>query len=63
MCAAQAGTYLLLEKLKQSVYRRLFKRVALIHRQQEPAKASQVPLGARSLPSQLAVGACKAATA
>ena len=42
----QAGTYLLLEKLKQSAYRRLFKRVALLHAQAEPAKAFQIPLGA-----------------
>jgi hypothetical protein len=42
----QAGTYLLLEKLKNSVYRRLFRRVALLHKEQEPAKAAQVPLGA-----------------
>ncbi|KAK9902673.1 hypothetical protein WJX75_002119 [Coccomyxa subellipsoidea] len=40
----QAGTYLLLEKLKNSVYRRLFRRVALLHKEQEPAKAAQVPL-------------------
>lgn len=45
----QAGTYLLLEKLKHAVYRRLFKRVALIHREQEPAKAAHVPLGATLL--------------
>ena len=45
----QAGTYLLLEKLKQSVYRRLFKRVTLIHRHQAPGKAAQVPLGAHSV--------------
>ena len=42
----QAGVYLLLEKLKQAVQRRLFKRVALIHREQDPAKAFHVPLGA-----------------
>ena len=46
----QAGTYLLLEKLKNSVYRRLFRRVALLHKEQEPAKAAQVPLGASFLP-------------
>ena len=40
----QAGTYLLLEKLKNSVYRRLFRKVALLHKEQEPAKAAQVPL-------------------
>ena len=44
----QAGTFLLLEKLKQSVYRRLFKRVALLHARAEPAKAVQIPLGAVS---------------
>ncbi|BDA51148.1 probable PCI domain-containing protein 2 [Coccomyxa sp. Obi] len=40
----QAGTYLLLEKLKKLVYRCLFRRVALLHKEQEPAKAAQVPL-------------------
>ena len=42
----QTGTYLLLEGLKQGALRRLFKRVALLHREAEPAKASQIPLGA-----------------
>jgi hypothetical protein len=41
----QAGVYLLLEKLKQSVFRRLLKRVALIHREEDPAKAFHIPLG------------------
>lgn len=41
----QAGTYLLLERLKQPVYRRLLKRVALIHMQQDPTKGFQLPLG------------------
>ena len=49
----QAGTYLLLEKLKNSVYRRLFRRVAVLHKEQEPAKAAQVPLGAPLLSSFL----------
>lgn len=40
----QAGTYLLLEKLRNSVYRRLLKRVALIWAQHNPAKASQVQI-------------------
>ncbi|GAB4813904.1 hypothetical protein N2152v2_000950 [Parachlorella kessleri] len=40
----QEGTYLLLEKLRQAVYRRLLRRVWLIHREQQPAKASQVSL-------------------
>ena len=39
------GIYLLLEKLKFPVYRRLFKRVQLLHAAQSPAKASQLPLG------------------
>lgn len=43
---AVQGIYLLLEKLKQPTYRRLFKRVQLLHAQQQPAKAVQVPLGA-----------------
>jgi hypothetical protein len=38
------GTYLLLEKLRQAVYRRLLRRVWLIHAEQEPAKAAQIPL-------------------
>jgi len=41
----QAGTFLLLEKLKLYVHRRLFKRLALLHREQEPAKAERLPLG------------------
>jgi len=40
------GVYLVLEKLKMPAYRRLFRRVALLHAEQEPAKAVQVPLGA-----------------
>lgn len=41
----QAGTFLLVEKLKVFVHRRLFKRVALLHRVQDPAKADRLPLG------------------
>jgi hypothetical protein len=41
----QAGTFLLIEKLKLFVHRRLFKRVALLHREQESAKAERLPLG------------------
>lgn len=41
----RAGTYLVLEKLKQPVLRRLLKRVVLIHAEANPDKASQVPLG------------------
>ena len=44
-CRSQ-GVYLVLEKLKMPAYRRLFRRVALLHAEQEPAKAVQVPLGA-----------------
>ncbi|CAK0783973.1 hypothetical protein CVIRNUC_007176 [Coccomyxa viridis] len=40
----QAGTFLLVEKLKLFVHRRLFKRVALLHRVQDPAKADRLPL-------------------
>lgn len=40
----QAGTYLLLEKLLLSTYRRLFRKVAVVHAELNPAKASQVPL-------------------
>ena len=38
------GTYLLLEKLQASVYRRLLKQVYFVHAQAEPAKAAQIPL-------------------
>lgn len=38
------GTYLLLEKLQASVYRRLLRKVWIIHAQQEPGKAAQIPL-------------------
>lgn len=38
------GTYLLLEKLQASVYRRLLRNVWIIHAQQEPDKAAQIPL-------------------
>lgn len=40
----QQGTYLLLEKLRHAVYRRLLRRVWLIHGAEEPAKAAQIPL-------------------
>uniref|UniRef100_A0A7R9VIM2 PCI domain-containing protein n=1 Tax=Chlamydomonas euryale TaxID=1486919 RepID=A0A7R9VIM2_9CHLO len=40
----QAGTYLLLEKLLLAVYRRLFRKVAMLHAEAQPAKAAQVPL-------------------
>ncbi|KAK9812673.1 hypothetical protein WJX72_001644 [[Myrmecia] bisecta] len=41
----QVGTYLLLEKLKMAVYRRLFKRTALLHRETaEPTKAFHIPI-------------------
>lgn len=40
----QEGTYLLLEKLRQAVYRRLLRRVYLINAEQQPAKAAQIPL-------------------
>jgi len=38
------GTYLILEKLRMSVYRTLFKRVHAIHGAAEPAKSNQVAL-------------------
>lgn len=44
----QAGTFLLIEKLKLFVHRRLFRLVALLHREQEPAKAERLPLGERA---------------
>jgi hypothetical protein len=40
------GIYLLLERLKFPVYRRLFRRVQLLHAEANPAKAAQLPLGA-----------------
>jgi hypothetical protein len=39
------GIYLLLERLKFPVYRRLFRRVQLLHAEAKPAKAAQLPLG------------------
>ncbi|KAK9838509.1 hypothetical protein WJX81_003800 [Elliptochloris bilobata] len=39
-----AGTYLLMEKLRQAVCRRLLKRVWLLHRESDPDKAHQLPL-------------------
>lgn len=39
------GIYLLLERLKFPVYRRLFRRVQLLHAEANPAKAAQLPLG------------------
>ena len=41
-----AGTFLLMEKLRQAVCRRLLKRVWLLHREGDPDKAHQLPLGA-----------------
>ena len=38
------GTYLVLEKLRQTVYRGLFKKVAAVHGEVEPSKATQIPL-------------------
>ena len=38
------GTLLLLEKLQASVYRRLLRRVYVVHAQMEPTKAAQIPL-------------------
>jgi hypothetical protein len=46
----RAGTYLLMEKLRQAVCRRLLKRVWLLHREADPDKAHQLPLGARCPP-------------
>ena len=47
----RAGTYLVLEKLKQSVLRRLLKKVALLNAETNPGKANQLPLGAHPLPN------------
>eukprot|EP00958_Prasinococcus_capsulatus_P028144 scaffold6345_cov376-Prasinococcus_capsulatus_cf.AAC.2 len=38
------GTFLVLEKLKIGTYRNLLKKVALIHKQREPAKGNQVKI-------------------
>ena len=46
----QAGTFLLVEKLKLYVHRRLFKRVALLHREQDSTKAERLPLGVHLSP-------------
>ena len=46
--AIQAGTFLLLEKLRVLTLRRLLKRTQLLHAALEPGKAHQLPLGAPS---------------
>jgi hypothetical protein len=38
------GTYLLLEKLRYAVYRRLLRVVHAVHAQAAPARAAQIPL-------------------
>ena len=48
--AIQAGTFLLLEKLRVLALRRLVKRCQLAHAAQDPGKQSQLPLSAPSLP-------------
>ncbi|PSC74505.1 PCI domain-containing 2 [Micractinium conductrix] len=40
----QEGTYLLLEKLRYAVYRRLLRKVHAVHAQLEPEKRTQIPL-------------------
>lgn len=40
----QEGTYLLLEKLRHAVYRRLLRKVHAVHAVLEPEKRTQVPL-------------------
>ena len=40
------GTYLLLEKLRYAVYRRLLRKVAALHAVLQPDKRTQIPLGA-----------------
>ena len=39
-----SGVFLLMERLRQAVYRRLLKKVKLIHQAMRPEKAVQVPL-------------------
>lgn len=38
------GTYLLLEKLRYAVYRRLLRKVHAVHGELEPEKRTQIPL-------------------
>lgn len=38
------GTYLLLEKLRYAVYRRLLRKVHAVHGELEPEKKAQIPL-------------------
>jgi hypothetical protein len=61
LCVSQ-GVYLLLEKLKQPIYRRLFRRVQLIHAglSENATKAVQVPLGGRA-PSSSPCCSCRTA--
>lgn len=41
---APQGTYLLLEKLRYAVYRRLLRKVHAVHGELEPEKRAQIPL-------------------
>lgn len=45
------GIYLLLERLKYASYRRLLKRIQLLHAEGNPAKAFQLPLGTPTCPT------------
>ena len=50
----QMGTYLVMEKLRYAVYRRLFRRVHGIHAEScEPSKSHLLPLSASTLGLQL----------
>lgn len=53
VCTVLQGIYLLLEKLKFPVYRRLFKRVQLLHAEAAPTKAAQLPLSTAQAPYPL----------
>lgn len=43
LCSLQ-GTYLLLEKLRYAVFRRLLRKVHAVHGELEPEKRAQIPL-------------------
>ncbi len=54
----RAGTYLLLEKLKAGVYRTLMKRIHLIQKDREPAKAFQIHISLFQVRLQPAHACC-----
>lgn len=54
------GTYLLLEKLRHAVYRRLLRKVHAVHAVLEPEKRTQVPLA--QFQAALAIQVCSSSS-